>query len=67
MNRRQRKLKYIRTKNAYRILKISYTAETSITTSSGIVRFSFDDVAGHRGKTILFTNEFYNRIEYILQ
>jgi len=62
MNRKQKKLRYIRTKNAYRFFRIPLLSANSITISGKSYSFKFEDVAGKRGNVLLFTNEFYNKI-----
>lgn len=62
MNRKTRKLNFIRTKNCYRKFGISLDSSNSITVKGRTLSFTFKDVVRERNGCMVFTNEFYSKL-----
>jgi hypothetical protein len=63
INRKTRKVKKIRIKNAYRILKLNFLSENRIIIGVISYKFTPNDVFGlRRPKTLVFTREFMEKV-----
>lgn len=62
MNRKRRKLEYIRRKNAYRKMGLKLDSVNTITYNYRTFSFYFTDVVRMKGVVLIFTKKFYERL-----